>query len=102
LTKKGGEERCNENLCIIVKVNIKKLFNLEVIKMKKIINKKAVTKFSIFLISIVLIFTLSNLVVAQEKHETLKVGFAFDITSMGAEWFLPELKALKELMKMEG
>ena len=62
--------------------------------MKKIIKKKAVNKFSIFLISIVLIFTLSNLVVAQEKHETLKVGFAFDITSMGAEWFLPELKAM--------
>ena len=62
--------------------------------MKRFIMKKTKTIFSIFLISILLIFTLSNLVIAQEKHEILKVGFAFDITSMGAEWFLPELKAM--------
>ncbi len=60
----------------------------------KRINKKMVTILSVFLCLILLVFTGGNIVGAQEKHETLKIGYAFDITSMGAEWFLPGLNAL--------
>jgi len=63
----------------------------------KIIEKgRMVSIFSlIFLILFAIVFAVGSTVGAEEKHETLKIGFCFDITAMGAEWFLPGKQALQ-------